>query len=71
MYGRVEQGAKDAGARHFEPRHSSASGRRCARTGCKHQKNAAVGQIRSADDILDAIHQQRARGLKEDLVIVG
>jgi hypothetical protein len=39
--------------------------------GCNVRKNAAVGQVCSADDILDAIHQQRARGLKEYLVIVG
>jgi hypothetical protein len=35
------------------------------------QKNAAVRQIHSADDVLDAIHEQRTRCLKENLVIVG
>jgi hypothetical protein len=37
----------------------------------QHQKNAAVSQIWSGDDILDPVHQQRARRLKQDLFVVG
>ena len=35
------------------------------------QENRAVGQIRPADDILDAIQEDRARRLKQHLVLVG
>jgi len=34
------------------------------------QENTAVGQIGAANHVFDAIHQERARRLKEDLVVV-
>jgi hypothetical protein len=67
----VKQRAQDAGSRDFELAPKLGLGAPLLLTNwSQRQKNAAIGQIRSADDILDAIHQQRARRLKQHLFIV-
>jgi hypothetical protein len=58
MHDSVKQGAQEAGSRDFELAPKLALGAPLPLTNWRQrQKNAAVGQIRSADDILDAIHQ--------------
>jgi hypothetical protein len=69
---RVKQSAKHTGTRELErmPKLAFRASVLLANW-LQNQKNAAVGQICSADDVLDAVHQQRARRLKEDFVTIG
>jgi len=65
MHDGVKERAEDAGAREVELAPKLRLGAPLLLTNWRQrQKNAAVGQIRSADDILDAIYEQRARRLK-------
>jgi hypothetical protein len=37
---------------------------------CQRKKNCAVGQIRPADNILDAVQENRARGLEQHFLVI-
>src|SRR6516162_11854678 len=72
MRGRVEERAKDvrAGELELPPkrilRPSLPLGNRC-----KHQQDSAVGKVGAADDILDAIENDRPGGGKKNFVLIG
>jgi hypothetical protein len=71
MRGGVEQRSKKARARDLEvtpklPLGASAM----VGDGCQRQEKGAIGEVRPADDILDAIEKNRACGLKQHLVCV-
>jgi hypothetical protein len=64
-HGRVKQGAQDAGSRNLELVPKLVLGAPLMLTNWRqHQENAAVGQIRSGDNVLDAIYEQGSRCLK-------
>ena len=72
MHRRVEQGAQDARPRDFElaPQLVLRTPLRSP-IGARVRKIARSAKIRPADDILDAVQEDRARGLKQHLLVVG
>ena len=69
---RIEQGAQDARPRDLElaPQLVLRTSL-CLRDGRQGQKNGAVGEIGRLIDILDAVQEDRAGGLKQHLLLVG
>jgi hypothetical protein len=72
MHYRVEQGAEDERPRDFEfaPKLGFRAPVRL-RNRCQSQKDRPIPQIWSADHILYAVQQDRARCFKQHLLIVG
>src|SRR5262249_45296273 len=67
-----EQRAQDIGSRDLEFAPKLTLGAPLLLTNWRQgQKNGAVGQICSADDVLDAIYEQRPGSLEKHLVFVG
>ena len=72
MCRRIEQDAQDRGPRKFEfpPKLGLGTALLLANRP-QGQKNRAISQIRPANDILDSVHEGRARRFKQHLFIIG